>query len=192
MTMSDTTETTSLQNTLLIAMPTMTDPSFSHTVIYVCEHSEEGSIGVIVNQGINVSMGEVFQQMNIECTDMSTTHKAVLLGGPVQQERGFVLHRPVGSWHTSIQTADDIGLTLSRDILEATAQGKGPIESIVTLGYTGWDAGQLENEIAQNAWLNAPAEPHILFELPLKERWAAAATLLGIDISQISHDIGHA
>lgn len=183
----------SLKNQFLIAMPGLEDPNFSRTVTYVCDHDERGAMGIVVNRPSELHLSDVLEHMGIENHDPWAADQIVFLGGPVQEERGFVLHMPrEGGWKSSIAVTDDIGITTSRDILEAMARGEGPHRSLVALGYAGWGAGQLEDEIRQNTWLSGPAEPEILFNTPPAKRWDAAARLLGVDLSLLSTDAGHA
>lgn len=182
----------SLRNHFLIAMPALADPNFSHTVTYICEHNDEGAMGIVINRPMEVSLAEVLSQMEIEPSNALDTSVMVNDGGPVQPEHGFVVHTPVGAWESSMQITDDIALTTSRDILTAIGHAEGPAHYLIALGYAGWGPGQLEEEMAQNAWLSGPANNDILFDLPLGERWEAAARLLGVDVNLLSSDIGHA
>jgi putative transcriptional regulator len=185
--------TSSLKNQLLIAMPGLADPNFSRTVSYICDHSDEGAMGIVVNRPSELHLRDVLEHMEIELTDPRAGEQIVYLGGPVQEERGFVLHSPNdGGWKSSIPVTDQIGITTSRDILEAMARGEGPAKALVALGYAGWGAGQLEQELQDNAWLSGPAEPAVLFDLPPQDRWTAAARLLGVDMSLLSRNAGHA
>ncbi len=180
-----------LTHHFLIAMPGLADPNFVHSVTYICEHSEHGAMGIVINRPLDLSLGEVLQQLGLESRP-ELTAQPVFLGGPVETSRGFVLHSPVGQWGASIAVSEDIAVTTSRDILQALAAGRGPARSLVALGYAGWAAGQLEHEMAANAWLSGPADSRILFDLPPAERWRAAAQSLGVDLSLISSDVGHA
>lgn len=182
----------SLRNHFIIAMPGMADPNFSHTVTYICEHNEDGAMGIVINRLMEISLADVLEQMDIEPSRQLDTSVAIHEGGPVQPEHGFVIHTPVGAWESSLRISEDIGLTTSRDILAAIAHAEGPAHYLIALGYAGWGPGQLEQEMAQNAWLSGPASREILFELPLERRWAAAAALLGVDLNLISSEIGHA
>lgn len=182
----------SLTNHFLIAMPSLADPNFSHTVTYICEHNEEGAMGVVINRPMDISLSEVLEQMEIEPSNNLDTSVSVNGGGPVHPEQGFVIHRPLGAWQSSLSVSDEVGLSTSRDILTAIAHGEGPSEYLIALGYAGWGPGQLEEELAQNAWLSGPVSMEILFGLPLEQRWAAAAALLGVDLNLISSDFGHA
>ena len=176
----------------LIAMPNMLDPNFSGTLTYICDHGDQGALGVVVNRPIELNLESLFSQIGLELEDDQLRGDPVYYGGPVQGERGFVLHRPVGQWGSTLTVNDRVGLTTSKDILEATAQRKGPAEILVTLGYAGWGPGQLEDEIKQNAWLTVPADPEVIFALPPQERVPAAMRLLGIDLSMLSEEAGHA
>jgi putative transcriptional regulator len=170
---------TYLTNQFLIAMPGMEDPNFAQTVTLVCEHSDRGALGIVINRPLEMSLGDVFSQL-------------VLHGGPVQTDRGFVLHSPGPSWESTLPVSEKLHLTTSRDILDALAGGRGPERAVIALGYAGWDAGQLEDEMARNAWLTAPVDENILFDVPAEERWHAACRLLGIDLLHLSSDAGHA
>ncbi|MEM7540383.1 MAG: YqgE/AlgH family protein [Pseudomonadota bacterium] len=180
-----------LTNQFLIAMPQMGDPNFSRTVTYVCAHNDEGAMGIVINRPLEIDLREIFSQMDLSL-DQNLDRKPIYNGGPVQQDRGFVIHRPAAEWGSTLQVGTDIGVSTSRDILEAMAAGEGPNESLVALGYAGWDAGQLEAEFSQNAWLSGPADSEILFSTPAGKRWDEAARLLGVDLSSMSHDVGHA
>ncbi len=182
----------SLANTLLVAMPGLQDPNFARTVTFICEHGDEGAMGIVINRPTDLTLGDVFKHMEIEESVGESAGLPVYQGGPVQTERGFVLHRPVGEWDSMLQIGDELGVTTSRDILTALAAGNGPRDVLVALGYAGWGPGQLERELAQNAWLNCPADARILFELPHAARWEAAAALIGVDLARLSNDAGHA
>jgi len=176
----------------LIAMPNMLDPNFSGALAYICDHGEQGALGVVVNRPIELNMEALFSQIGLTLTDEPLKNVAVYYGGPVQVERGFVLHRPIGSWNSTLSVNNRVGLTTSKDILEATARHEGPGEMLVTLGYAGWGPGQLEDEIKQNAWLTVEADPEVIFKLPAERRFAAAMQLLGIDLTMLSEEAGHA
>lgn len=182
----------SLGNQLLIAMPGMADPNFSTTVTLICEHNTEGALGIIINRPLNLRLGGLFEQLSVEDADSRIAEEPVLNGGPVARERGFVLHNPGDNFESSVAVSPDIQLTLSRDVLDAIATGVGPSQSLVALGYAGWEAGQLEAEMLQNTWLSVPASREIIFDVPFADRWMSAAGSLGIDISQMSPDAGHA
>jgi putative transcriptional regulator len=181
-----------LTDHLLIAMPGLSDPNFHHTVTYVCAHSEEGALGIVINRPLDIPLEDVLSQMQLSSESITVNRMPVFSGGPVQRDRGFVLHRPAGQWGSTLHVTDGIGLATSRDILEALASGQGPQEVLVALGYAGWDAGQLEQEMAENSWLSTPASPEILFATPPERRWHAAAEKMGIDLSLLSSDVGHA
>ncbi|HHI76455.1 MAG TPA: YqgE/AlgH family protein [Gammaproteobacteria bacterium] len=186
-------DNTNLTNHLLIAMPSLADPNFSHTVTYLCEHNENGAMGIVINRPIDIKVGEVLEQMQIPVgADAPVAQLPVFLGGPVEEQRGFVLHSSDSRWESTLRINDQVSVTTSRDILEAMARGEGPAHALVALGYAGWGPGQLEQEILDNSWLSAPADQAILFELPPAKRWEAAAKLLGVDLDLLSTDAGHA
>ncbi|MHB1586221.1 MAG: YqgE/AlgH family protein [Acidiferrobacteraceae bacterium] len=185
-------EVVSLSNHFLIAMPTLGDPNFFRTVTFICEHSSEGAMGIVINRPVDLSLQDVFEQMSIEAEHDKFEHIAVHLGGPVQSNRGFVIHEPLGAWESTLPVTDAVGISTSRDVLDAIARGCGPTSYLLALGYAGWAAGQLEQEIKQNAWLSGPADREILFHTPAETRWRAAAHLLGIDFSKLSEEAGHA
>lgn len=185
-------DSTSLVNQLLIAMPGMQDPNFSSTVTLICEHNEDGALGIILNRPLTLNMGGLFRQLDIETSNPIIAKDPVLMGGPVGPERGFVLHDGDDDFESTLRVSDDIQLTLSRDIIDALADGSGPERSLVALGYAGWQAGQLEDEIMENSWLNVPASLEIVFDTPFAKRWTAAAESLGVDISRIAPDAGRA
>jgi len=183
-----------LTHHFLIAMPAMVDPNFSRSLTYICEHNAAGALGIIVNRPIDMTLATLFDRVDIPLESGGTTIGGlpVYFGGPVQTDRGFVLHRPSGSWQSTLRVADGIGLTSSRDILLAMGEGGEPAEALVSLGYAGWSAGQLEWELAQNSWLTVAADPSILFDLPPEERLPAAMQLLGVDFASLSEVAGHA
>ena len=176
----------------LIAMPAMVDPHFARTLTLVCEHNENGALGIVVNRPTDLNLRGLLEQIKITPKREGFAGVPVHFGGPVQVDRGFVLHRPVGSWQSTLTVGGEIGLTTSKDILEAVAAGDGPEQILVTLGYAGWAPGQLEHELAQNAWLTVPARNDILFDLPAEERLPAAMQLLGVDYANLSDVAGHA
>lgn len=182
----------SLSNQLLIAMPGMADPNFATTVTLVCEHNVEGALGIIINRPMAMNLGGLFDQLDLTKADDALASHPVLMGGPVALERGFVLHNPCSSFESTVAVSPDIQLTLSRDVIDAMAAGSGPEQSLVALGYAGWDAGQLEHEMLSNAWLTVPATPEVIFDVPFADRWSVAAQSIGIDISKMSPDAGHA
>jgi len=184
--------TVNLTHHFLIAMPAMADPHFAHTLTFVCEHNADGALGIVVNRPIEMTLSALFEQIEVSLPDSPLGRSPVLYGGPVQMDRGFVLHRPLGNWQSTLAVSDDLGLTTSKDVLEAVARGEGPKDVLVSLGYAGWSAGQLEQEIAQNAWLTVAANPEVLFDTPIEARLPAAMRLLGIDFSRLSEDVGHA
>jgi len=184
--------TNSLANQLLIAMPGMADPNFSSTVTLICEHNAEGALGIVINRPLTLKLGGLFEQLNVDDADSSAAADPVLMGGPVGPERGFVLHEATHSYENSVAISNSISLTLSRDVLDAMASGDGPRKSLVALGYAGWEPGQLEEEFLANSWLNVTATPDIVFDLPFADRWSAAAKSLGVDISRLAPDAGHA
>ena len=185
-------EDINLTNHLLIAMPNLQDPNFEHTVTYICEHNENGAMGIVVNRPIDINLGEVFEQMEIPVSAPELAQAKVFLGGPVEEQRGFVLHTHPADWDSSLKVSEQLSVTTSRDILEAMARGEGPSHALIALGYAGWGSGQLEQEILDNAWLSVPAEQAILFDLPPEKRWEAAARLLGVDLNILSNESGHA
>ncbi|RUO80700.1 YqgE/AlgH family protein [Idiomarina tyrosinivorans] len=183
----------SLQNHFLIAMPSMDDPTFKRTVTYVCEHNDEGAMGLIINQPADVQISALLKQLEIVYPENDERFdNQVFQGGPVARDRGFVIHPPQDNWRSSLKLSDDIMVTTSRDILEALGSNAAPEHYLLTLGYAGWDAGQLEKELAENAWLTLPADADILFNTPTAERWQKATEKLGFDIWQLGPDVGHA
>jgi len=180
-----------LSNHFLIAMPSLEDANFYRTVTYICEHNAQGAMGIVINRPLDISLGDILEQMEITSSP-DTSKQAVFSGGPVQTERGFVLHSPDGDWESTLKVTPEISITTSRDILEAIADNKGPEQSLVALGYAGWGEGQLEEEMSANAWLSGPADSQIIFNLPSEERWQAAAQILGVDMNLMSGDAGHA
>jgi putative transcriptional regulator len=185
-------EQASLKSHLLIAMPALQDPNFARTVTYICEHGDHGAMGIVLNRPTDLRLADVLKHMEIEGGLGEAGEQTVFLGGPVEEERGFVLHTHSDPWDSTLAINDEISITTSRDILEAMARGEGPGQTLVALGYAGWGAGQLEQEMQQNAWLSGPADQSILFELPAEQRWEAAARLLGVDVNLLSSEAGHA
>jgi putative transcriptional regulator len=186
----------SLSNHFLIAMPSLNDPNFQQSVSYICEHNNEGAMGIVINRPTELTFADLCDQLEIEITDTDTINYPIFDGGPVETERGFILHTPVGEWESTLAVTKDIGLTMSQDIIQAIADGydsdnKPPDHFIITLGYAGWSEDQIEDEIAENVWLNVPASSDILFKTPIEQRWTAAAASLGINLQQLSTDIGH-
>jgi putative transcriptional regulator len=182
----------SLANQFLIAMPNMADPIFARALVYLCEHGEHGAMGLIINKPSGIALAQLFDQIDLPLQNKNIAATQVLFGGPVQPDRGFVLHSPVSDWQSSLVITDELMLTTSKDVLSAVSEGKGPERIVVTLGYAGWSSGQLEDEIANNAWLTAPCDPDIIFSVPAEERFDAAMALLGFDPSLLSGDVGHA
>jgi len=181
-----------LTHHFLIAMPAMADPYFAKTLTYICEHNEQGALGIVINRRIDLDFQTLFEQIKIPLQAQKLAAAPIHYGGPVQMDRGFVLHRPVGDWQSTLKVADDIGLTTSKDILEAVGRGEGPEKLFVSLGYAGWEAGQLEHELAQNAWLTVPAQSAIIFDEPEETRFAAAMEMLGVDWASLADQAGHA
>ena len=181
-----------LTHHFLIAMPAMQEGIFAGTLTYICEHNENGALGIVVNRPTSLTLGEMFDQVKIPLLQPKLIKLPVHFGGPVQTERGFVLHDTPGNWESTLRINDKLALTTSKDILEAISTGQGPRNMIVTLGYAGWDQGQLEHEVTENTWLTVSASEHILFDLPPEERLAAAMALLGVDYASLVEDAGHA
>ncbi len=185
-------ENVNLTQHFLIAMPAMVDPHFAKSLTLVCEHNENGALGIVINRPTDMNLHGLLEQVKITPLLDSFRSVPVHFGGPVQVDRGFILHRPVGNWQSTLAVGEEIGLTTSKDILEAVARGTGPERMLVTLGYAGWAPGQLEHELAQNAWLTVPARMDILFDMPAEERLAAAMEALGVDYANLSDVAGHA
>jgi putative transcriptional regulator len=183
---------TPLANQLLIALPSLADPNFSRTVSLICQHDVEGAMGLVINRPSEYTLGEVFEQMGIATEDSDLRERQVLAGGPVHPERGFVLHDGDRRWDSTLEIVAGLYVTTSRDVLEALAQGIGPAHSTVVLGCAGWGAGQLEQELIDNAWLIAHSDPDVLFKLPLDARWQAAAGRIGVDLMRMTDYSGHA
>jgi putative transcriptional regulator len=186
-----------LTNHFLIAMPNMVDPYFSKTLTYICEHNDQGALGIVVNRPIDMTLQALFERLSLSLKKGSRqADLPVYFGGPVQTDRGFVLHIPAGDWQSTLKVAsgvpETLGLTTSKDILEAVGRGEGPAKMMVTLGYSGWSAGQIEHELTQNAWLTVQAKDAIIFDLPAEERLPAAMELLGLDYARLADQAGHA
>ncbi len=185
-----------LTNHFLVAMPGMQDPRFQRSVIYVCEHNDEGAMGLMINAPIEVTVGGMLKQVDIQPVhpqlNTDSLDKPVLNGGPVSEDRGFILHRPKDHYQSSIQMADEVTVTTSKDILSVLGTEAEPESYIVALGYSGWEAGQLENELAENSWLTIEADPEVIFDTPLQDRWSKAVEKLGINPAQLSSQAGHA
>jgi putative transcriptional regulator len=196
-------ENINLTGHFLIAMPALTDPYFSKSVTFICTHNQDGAMGVVINRPTDITYDTLFEKINIELHDNSLAHEPVLYGGPVQPDRGFVLHPAAfknlqnSDWDSSITIAENTALTTSKDILEAVALGTGPEKMLLTLGYAGWTPGQLEHEIAQNAWLSVQPKDvstlhKILYETQYEEKLDATMALLGINFGMLSDVAGHA
>ena len=181
-----------LTNHFLIAMPGLSDPNFHRTVTYLCAHNDEGAMGIVINRPMDLSLGDVLKHMDLTVQSPEVAARPVMEGGPVQRERGFVLHQPSGDWDSVLQVEGGVAVATSRDILAAVARDEGPSQALVALGYAGWGAGQLESEVLDNAWLSGPADPSIIFDMPYQSRWESAARLLGVDVERLSGEAGHA
>lgn len=185
-----------LTNQFLIAMPGMVDGNFAGTVIYMCEHNEKGALGLVINRPIDINLKHLFEKVDLSLQRSDLAERPVYLGGPVQTERGFVLHERLddegGHYNSTLQIEGGLEMTTSRDVLEALSNGAGPRKVFITLGYSGWTAGQLEEEISRNGWLNVEADPQIIFDTPVEQRYDKALSLLGIDRSFLMGEAGHA
>lgn len=184
-----------LANHFLIAMPAMQDPVFGGTVVYVCEHNENGVLGVVINKPTDMTMQVLFERIDLEPAPSlapAIVDEPIMFGGPVQDDRGFVLHTPGAHFSSSLTVTNDVAFTTSIDVLEAVAKGKGPERMLVSIGYSGWSPGQLEDEISRNGWLTVAADPRILFDMPVEDRYSAAMKLLGIDPWMLTSEAGHA
>ncbi|ADN77132.1 protein of unknown function DUF179 [Ferrimonas balearica DSM 9799] len=184
-----------LSHHLLIAMPSLKDPFFQRTVTYLCKHDEEGAMGLVINQPIELELDDLLRQMKVKEDDFvlpTGLRNQVLVGGPVTPERGFVLHSPLDGMASSQALTPELMITTSKDILSTIGSDAAPNQYLVALGYAGWDAGQLEQELAKNSWLTIPADLDLLFDVPVEERWSEATRRLGIDIWQLSSEVGHA
>ena len=181
-----------LRDHFLLAMPCMSEGIFSQSITYICEHGESGAMGIVINRPLDLSVSEIFEHLQIDCArDFSDL--PVMAGGPVQMDHGFVLHRYCNeAWEASLKVTSEITLTTSRDILRAIAKDEGPQDHLIALGYAGWTAGQLEQELAENSWLTMPGSSDIIFSTPADQRLNAAAALLGVDMNLISGQAGHA
>ena len=187
--------TLNLANHFLIAMPAMQDPVFGGTVVYVCEHNENGVLGVVINKPTDMTMEVLFDRIDLKLAAGSDTpiiNEPIMFGGPVQDDRGFVLHTPGAHYSSSLMVTDEIAFTTSIDVLEAVAKGDGPERMLVSIGYSGWSPGQLEDEIGRNGWLTVGASADILFDFPIEQRYVAAIKLLGIDPLMLASEAGHA
>jgi len=184
-------QTINLTSHFLIAMPAMSDPNFSRTLTFVCEHNERGALGIVVNRPIEVTLAALFRQVEIALPDVDLAAQPVFFGGPVQFDHGFVLHRPVGAWKSTLPVGD-VGLTTSRDILEAMSHCSGPRQQLIALGYAGWAPGQLEDELQRNGWLTVRADLDVIFDVPPEARYDAAMSALGVNAANLSEEAGHA
>jgi putative transcriptional regulator len=187
-----------LTNQFLIAMPGMGDGTFAGSVVYLCEHSEKGALGLVINKPIDIKLKNLFEKVELSLEREDLADAPVYFGGPVQTERGFVLHERLGGedgashYNSSLQIEGGLEMTTSKDVLEALSNGAGPKKVLVTLGYSGWGAGQLEDEISRNGWINVSAERDIIFDTPVEQRYEKALSLLGIDPRMLSQEAGHA
>jgi putative transcriptional regulator len=181
----------SLKNQFLIAMPAMTGSYFGDTIIYLCEHNDDGAMGLVINRPSDMTLIELLSQLNIESGGVSVD-VPVMDGGPVARDRGFILHSDDERFEASLDLGNGTMLTAAREVLEAIAEGAGPRDYLVALGYAGWEGGQLEQELKENAWLTCPASLDVVFEVPFEERVRKAAATLGIDIRLMSGQAGHA
>jgi putative transcriptional regulator len=182
----------SLRDHFLLAMPALDSGLFSGSITYICEHGEAGAMGLVINQPLEISLEEIFDHLEIG-TAADFHNRPVLAGGPVQVDHGFVLHPSDASeWDSSLQVTAEIRLTTSQDVLRAIAAGHGPERFLNALGYAGWSAGQLEEEIANNSWLTIPADHRIIFDTPIEQRVSVAASALGIDMNLLTTQVGHA
>ena len=185
-------EFNSLSGKLLIAMPGLPDSRFRQTVTYLCGHNSDGALGIVINRPSKMKLGEVFEQLSLDKGDLNLANQSILKGGPVNRERGFVLHEAGGTWDSTISICGNIEVTTSRDVLSAIAGGKGPRRALLALGCAGWGEGQLEQELHSNSWMVVDATEEILFETPFEQRWAASAALLGVDVARLGLHAGHA
>ncbi len=181
----------SFKHHFLIATPGLMDPVFRRTVVYLIEHNRQGAMGLVINRPLEITLGQLFERVEATLLNPSVADQPVYFGGPVAPERGFVLHRPAGQWAGTIELPQDMALTSSRDILGAIGAGDEPHEYLVLLGHAGWGEGQLDAELAQNAWLTVPADPEVIFATPAAERYEAALALLGIRESFFVGGAGH-
>ncbi len=194
--MSEGTHSINLSNQFLIAMPGMADGNFGGTVVYLCEHTNQGALGLIINRPIDINLKNLFEKVDLSLDRDDLASRPVYLGGPVQTERGFVLHDQLddegGHYSSTLKIPGGLEMTTSRDVLEAISNGAGPRRVFITLGYSGWGAGQLEEELGRNGWLTVEADPRIIFDTPVEERYDKALSLLGIDRNFLLAEAGHA
>ncbi len=186
-------DTLNLVNTFLIATPELDNSHFYRSVVYVCTHSKEGAMGLVINHPLlDMTLADVFSEMHISTDDNVQLASTVLLGGPLQPDRGFVLHKLEQSWQSTLKVCDTVAVTSSQDILQAMAHNQGPNEALMILGYSGWASGTVEKEIAKNNWLVVPAQDDIIFGTPFSERWGRAIKSLGFHSDNLSEGMGHA
>ena len=185
-------ETINLKNHFLIAMPNLDDPIFDHTVTLVCSNDNEGSFGVTMNRPLEITLGEVFDQLELPSNNAKLNEKATFSGGPVEAGKGLVVHDGDGVWEDTLSLSDELSITASRDILNDIIANKGPDNFLLALGCASWEPQQLEDEVMDNVWLTCPASNQIIFDLPYKQRWDAAARSMGVDLNRMSYHIGHA
>jgi len=181
-----------LSNQFLIAMPALADPNFEKTVTLICQHNEHGALGIVINRTTDLTLGDILSQLDIPHEEMRNAGNPIYNGGPVGTEQGLILHEPTMEWDSTLKVSADLALTTSRDILVAMAENRGPRRSLLALGYAGWSGGQLEHEMKQNAWLSGPVDQDIIFEAPVEQRWTRAAASMGVDLSLLSSQAGHA
>jgi putative transcriptional regulator len=185
-----------LTNQFLIAMPGMADDTFAGTVVYLCEHSERGALGLVINKPIDIKLKNLFEKVELTLDQGELAEQPVFFGGPVQTERGFVLHERQGDtaspYSSTMSVPGGLEMTTSKDVLEAMSSGAGPRRVLITLGCSGWSAGQLEDEIGRNGWLTVSADPAVIFDTPVEKRYERAVSLLGFDPRMLSQEAGHA
>lgn len=185
-----------LSNQFLIAMPGMADEQFAGAVVYLCEHNDKGALGLVINKPTDINLQELFDKIDLPLDQAEVGGQPVYFGGPVQTERGFVLHEPLAqglaAYHSTLHVPGGLAMTTSKDVLEAIAQGHGPHRVLITLGYSGWSAGQLEDELGRNGWLTVEAQPEVIFDTPISQRYDKALSLLGVDPRMLSQEAGHA
>jgi len=182
----------SLTNLFLIAMPSLDSSSFHRSVVYICRHNDDGAMGLVINNPTNVRVGEVMAQLEIPNTNREINDQIVLAGGPVEDQRGFFVHYAKDSWQSSIEVSPEIQVTTSKDFMYAVAGNQYIDDALLCLGHAGWEAGQLEKELAESAWIVGPSDPEIIFKVPYIDRWEAALLLAGIDSRYLSSQVGHA
>jgi putative transcriptional regulator len=189
-------ERINLTNQFLIAMPGMADDTFAGSVVYLCEHTEKGALGLVINKPIDIKLKNLFERVELPLDRAELAEQPVYFGGPVQTERGFVLHDKLAEadspYSSTLAIPGGLAMTTSKDVLEALSHGAGPARVLVTLGYSGWSAGQLEDEISRNGWLTVDAAPEVIFDTPIEQRYDRALSLLGIDPRMLSQEAGHA